>query len=270
MTLVVRLGRLAHLVHPGAAVPLVTTEEDTSLPVDLDVDVEAGVGHLAVNVGPGVVLAEVHAGSVALKTFLNNIGNAAGLGVGALVVPSEPLVVVWQETTLHSLLEDGFTVGDQAAVVLDVLQEEPDGISAVVTRELARSEQVGDHTVLDNRGEAHQVLLGLGISTRAQKETTHGDHDVSAPAAGPVLGKVRKTSGHRRHKLVRPERRIRHVALDLVGNHGQRLEEALAVLDIVVHLLDAALEASLVASADDQCKVARQQERGQLADGIET
>ena len=104
LALVACLHGLAHLVHPCAGIVLIASEDDASVPVDINVDVEAIWFHLAVNGGSGVVLTEVHARGVARQTLMDDIFNARRVFVCSFIIPCKPSVIVRLETSLDFLL----------------------------------------------------------------------------------------------------------------------------------------------------------------------
>ncbi|KAI6769284.1 hypothetical protein HG531_010388 [Fusarium graminearum] len=70
----------AHLVHPGTAVVLVATEDDTIVPVNMNILVEAFILHLGINLGTSIGLPVLHSGSMSLERFLDHLLNSALLG----------------------------------------------------------------------------------------------------------------------------------------------------------------------------------------------
>ena len=71
--LVPGLIRGAHLVHPGAAVELVASMNEAGLPVEPDVNIEALIAHLAVDLSARIQLPELDAISMGLKYLVHDI-----------------------------------------------------------------------------------------------------------------------------------------------------------------------------------------------------
>lgn len=210
-----------HLVLPGSTIVGVTSVQHSRVPVNLNVDVEAVVGHLHVEVRSSVVLAEVNAFGVTLKDLLDDIGDGRFDLVGLGVVEGNPLVVE-REATLDLVGEDGETVGRHVDVVLDVLKHEPRSVAAVVARSLARvlreggeavsdglgeeergktNEEVGDKTVLENRREGEDVLASGGVLAGDEEETAKRDEDVASPSASPL--RTRREVSYGSHEIER-------------------------------------------------------------------
>jgi hypothetical protein len=84
-TLVTSLVRRSHLVLPSTTVVSVTTKDDTSLPVNVDLLVESLVLHVHVQVRSSIVLSEFDTLGVSLKNLLNKLGDSARVSVGTLV-----------------------------------------------------------------------------------------------------------------------------------------------------------------------------------------
>ncbi|KAG5462780.1 MAG: hypothetical protein BJ554DRAFT_3573, partial [Olpidium bornovanus] len=83
---------VAHLIHPGAAVPLVAAVDEAGAPVDENVNVKSEVAHGVVKVRPGVVLAEGYPLRVALEDFLDDFRHGRSARVRARVVRLAELV----------------------------------------------------------------------------------------------------------------------------------------------------------------------------------
>lgn len=64
------LGR-SHFVHPGAAISIGTAEYETSFGMNANLIVESAIGHVLVDLSPGVSLSEVETLEMYCESFLN-------------------------------------------------------------------------------------------------------------------------------------------------------------------------------------------------------
>lgn len=139
----------------------VSSENDSGLPIGVDLLVESSVVHLLqkdapkeneersalfsrtrktreekthhIEIGPSVVLSKLYSSRMPLKDLLNELCDGALPSVGSLVVPSDPLLVL-REPPLDRIREDGDSIGSLVDVVLDVLDVPPRSVSTVVPR----------------------------------------------------------------------------------------------------------------------------------------
>lgn len=84
---------------------------------------------------------------MSLDDLLDELGDSARPRVRSSVVPRHPGVVRW-ETSLDRIGEERDAVGRLVDVILNVLDEPPRSVSAVVSRRSARVQEVGDQAVL--------------------------------------------------------------------------------------------------------------------------
>src|ERR1700733_13702193 len=120
---------LAHLVHPGTAIMLAASKNETILPVDANLDIEALIFHLRIEFRPSVRFTEREACCMPLQGFMNYLLYCTLLRVGPRVVHGEPGIIIWKESPLDLVLEERSTIWYDSCVVLYALQEEPNGIS---------------------------------------------------------------------------------------------------------------------------------------------
>lgn len=64
------LGR-SHFVHPGATIGIVAAEYEAGFGVDADLIVESAIGHMLVDLSPGVSLPEAETLKMHRESFLN-------------------------------------------------------------------------------------------------------------------------------------------------------------------------------------------------------
>jgi len=135
-SLVPRLLRGAHLVHPGEAVVLVAAHDEARVRVHLQLDVEPLHVHGLVDVPSRVSLLKEHASGMLLENVLDDLGEEHLFGHALLLFREVDLHVVVQEIQVDLALQN-FGVQSELDVVLDRLDEPPASVSAVVPRILA-------------------------------------------------------------------------------------------------------------------------------------
>lgn len=63
--------RRSHLVHPGTAISIVATEYETCFGMNTDLIVESTIGHVLIDLFPGVSLSEAETLKMYRESFLN-------------------------------------------------------------------------------------------------------------------------------------------------------------------------------------------------------
>ena len=158
------LARLAHLVHPGAAVVDVAAVQEAGREVEAHLNVEAIGLHLGIDLRAGVPLAEGDASRVALQDLLHEVeqgGRDVGVGGRRVLVEREarPHLGV-----LHKVdgLSRARVAERKGAVFLQRLKEPPHGVAGVVARIQALTQEVGDQAVSHARCEHQDLVERLG------------------------------------------------------------------------------------------------------------
>ena len=130
-----------------------------------------------VEVGSCVVLPELDSAGVPLEDLLDELGDSARPRVRPRVVPLDPRLV-HREASLDRVRQDLDSIRALVDVVLDVLNEPPRSVSAVVPRRAARVEQVRDETVLEHRSEREDVVSRGGERAGGEEQSSEGDEDL--------------------------------------------------------------------------------------------
>jgi hypothetical protein len=115
---------------------------------------------------------------MSLNDLLDDLSDRARPRVRLGRVPLDPGVVLG-EPSFDRVVEDSEAVRRLGDVVLDVLDEPPGSVSAVVPGRPARVEEVRDKTMLENGAKGVNVLSRGRELAGGEEETSEGDKDLT-------------------------------------------------------------------------------------------
>ena len=174
------VGR-AHFVHPSQAVRGVAADDEPTIQVNFQRNVEAVTGHVGVYLVACVPFPEGNAVGVGLEDLLHYLLKDEHLGLSLIFEFVVLEDVVAEEDHVDLALQD-LVILRVVDILTNRADEPPASVSAVVARPSALIEQVGDESVAQGRGE-----LDDGFSEdvrRVQKQIRAGE-GISAPASCP-------------------------------------------------------------------------------------
>ena len=115
--------------------------DQSCLPIDVIVNVEALVAHLHVEIGACVVFSKVDTLGVTLKNFLCDLRSSRRVRVSPFVVPLYP-GFVFGELTKNVFGQQSETIGGHVDVVLNVLDHPPWRVTGIISRFVVKEDIV--------------------------------------------------------------------------------------------------------------------------------